>query len=63
MVDSKLSLIQKNNLCEIIHNLPVTFEKLCKGYKERDAVTNVWEEIADSLVFIHDGMYYSIFKS
>ena len=40
MAESKLSLIQKENLCEIIHNLPVIFEESRKGYKERDAATN-----------------------
>ena len=31
MAESKLSLIQKGNLCEIIHNLPVIFDKSYKG--------------------------------
>ena len=34
MAESKLGLIQKENLWEIIHNLPVTLDKSCKGYKE-----------------------------
>ena len=40
MAETKLSLIQNENLCEIIHNLLVICDKLCKGCKERDAVTN-----------------------
>ena len=61
MAESKLSLIQEENLCEIIPNYPVIFGKSCKGCKERDAVTHKWEEIANSLEFIRDGTYYSIF--
>ena len=62
MVESKLSLMQKENLYEITHNLPVISDKSCWGYKERDAEPNAWEEIANSLDFIRDGTYYSIFQ-
>ena len=48
MAESKLNFIQKNNLYEIIH----------KSCKERDVVTNAWEEIANSLVFLLNGTYY-----
>ena len=61
MAESKLSLIQKENRCNIIHNLPAIFDKSCKGYKERDAATNVKKEMENSLEFIHDGMYYIIY--
>ena len=61
LVGSKLSLIQKENLCEIIRNYPVILIKSCKRYKERDAVTYVLEKIANFLEFIHDGTYYSVF--
>ena len=44
MAESKLSLIQKENLYEIIHNMPVSFDKSCKGCKERDVVTNAWKK-------------------
>ena len=59
MAECKLSLIQKENLCEIIHNYPVIFDKSCNGQKERDAITNASEEIANSLEFISDVTYYS----
>ena len=59
MAECRLSLIQKENLCEIIHNYPVIFDKSCKGQKERDVITNAWEEIANSLEFISDVTYYS----
>ena len=55
MAESKLNFIQKNNLYEIIHNLSFFFDKSCK---ERDVVTNAWEEIANSLAFLRNGTYY-----
>ena len=58
MAESKLSLIQKENLHEIIQNLSVFFDKFCRGCKERDVVTNAWEEIANSLEFLRNGTYY-----
>ena len=61
LVGSKLSLIQKENLCEIIRNYPIILNKSCKRYKERDAGTYVLEKIAIFPEFIHDGMYYSVF--
>ena len=33
----------------------VLYDKPCKGYKERDAVGNAWEEISNFLEFIVDG--------
>ena len=48
MAESELNLMQENNLCEIIHNYPVILDKLCKGYKERDAIENAWKKIANS---------------
>ena len=56
-----LVLLQEENLCETIRKYPVIFNKSCNRYKESDAVANAWEEIANSLEFIRDGMHYSIF--
>ena len=36
MAETRLSLMQKENLYEIIHNLPVFFDKSCIVCKERD---------------------------
>ena len=55
MTERKLSLIQEENLCEIIQNYSAIFDKPCKWYKERDSVTNAWEGVANSLEFIRDG--------
>ena len=34
MIESKHSLMEKENLYEIIHNLPVNFDKSWEGYKD-----------------------------
>ena len=60
MIESKLSLMEKENLYEIIHNLPLNFGKSWEGYKDM-LQKNAWEKIANSLAFIRDGTYYSIF--
>ena len=62
MAESKLNLMQKKNPYESIHNLSVIFifTNHAKDTK-KDAVTNAREEIANSLEFIRDGMYYSRF--
>ena len=57
MSKSKLSLMQEEKPCETIHYYPVIFDNSCKGYKETDAVTNTWDEIANSLEFICDDTY------
>ena len=61
MAESKLSLMHEENLCEIIYNYHFIFDKSCKRNKERDAVANAWEEIANSLEFIRDSTYHKIF--
>ena len=52
MAESKLSLMQEEDLFEIIYNYPVNFDYSCKRYKKRDTVTYAWEEIANSLEFL-----------
>ena len=61
LVGSKLSLMQKENLCEITRNYPAILIKSCKRYKERDAVTYLLEKITNFLEFIHEVAYYSVF--
>ena len=56
-----LSLVQVENLCELVRQYPILFDKSQKGYKERDAVSNAWEEVASSLEFIHDGKCLCLF--
>ena len=39
-----LMLVQEEELCELVHNFPILYDKSHKGYKERDAVANAWGE-------------------
>ena len=55
---SKLDIVQEENLCELVRQFPVIFDKSHKGYKEKDAEVKAWNEIANSLDSILDGMYY-----
>ena len=50
-----LSLLQEEKLTEKLRNYPILYDKSLKGYKERDAVTNAWKEIADALDFVDNG--------
>ena len=61
MIQSKLIFIQKDYLCEIIHNYSVNFDKFSQVYKERDTTANAQEEITKSLKFIRHGTHFSIF--
>ena len=55
---NKLDIVQEENLCELVRQFPVIFDKSHKGYKEKDAEVKAWNEIANSLDSILDGMYY-----
>ena len=56
-MENKLDIVQEENLCELVWQFPVIFDKSHKGHKEKDAEVNAWSEIANSLDFIPDGMY------
>ena len=40
-----------NNLQEEFTSFPVFYDKIIKGFKEKDAVQNTWEKVAESLDF------------
>ena len=50
-----LSLLEEEKLTEKIRSYPVLYDKSHKGYKERDAISNSWKEVADVLDFIENG--------
>ena len=56
-MENNLDRVREVNLCELVRQFPVNFHK-SQGYKEKDAEVNPWNEIANSLDFISDGMYY-----
>ena len=57
-MENNLDRVREVNLCELVHQFPVNFHKSHKVYKEKDAEVSPWNEIANSLDFISDGMYY-----
>ena len=57
-MENKLDIVQEKNLYQLVCQFPVIFDKSHKGQKEKDTEVNAWYEIANSLDFIPDGMYY-----
>ena len=35
-------------LCEVVRDYPILYDKSQKGYKERDAVENAWNEVSSN---------------
>lgn len=50
-----LSLNQEEILCEKVRSYPILYDKSHKGYKEKDAVENAWNELALELEFLENG--------
>ena len=53
-MENKLSIVQEENLCELVCQYPIVFDKSHKGYKEKNAEENAWEEITSALDFFID---------
>ena len=51
-----LNLKKEELLCEKLREFPVLFDKSHKGYKEKVAVENTWNEDAYGLDFIENGI-------
>ena len=54
-MENKLSKVQEENLCELVRQYPVIFDKSHKGYKEKEVEENAWQEIASALDFLSIG--------
>ena len=59
---SKLSLRQEERLSEEVKKYPVLYNKSHKGYMEKDAVRNAWEEISEKFEFLENGMMFCSVK-
>ena len=46
-----LSLEEEEMLAEKVKDFPVLYDKRVNGFKEKDAVQNTWEKVAESLDF------------
>lgn len=49
-----LSLREEEMLAEIVKMYPVLYDKQVKGYKEKDVITHVWEDVAKALDFVEN---------
>ena len=49
------SLQEEELLCEKIRSFPVLYDKSHKGYKEKVAVENAWNEVAKEVDFVENG--------
>ena len=50
-----LSIKKEEQLSEKLKEFPVLYDKVAKGYKEKDAVNNAWRSVAETLDFDEDG--------
>ena len=46
-----LCLQEEEMLAEKVKVFPVLYDKIVKGFKEKDAGRNAWEKVAESLEF------------
>ena len=46
-------------LAEKVQGFPVLYDKKVSGFKEKDAVQNAWEKVAESLNFAENGNFIS----
>ena len=49
------SVSEEERLSEVVRNYPILYDKTQKGYKERDAVENAWNEVSTLLDFVQSG--------
>ena len=52
-----LCLQEQEMLAEKVQGFPVLYDKRVKGFKEKDAVQNTWEKVAESLDFAENGNF------
>ena len=48
---------EKEMLAEKVKGFPVVYDKRVKGFKEKYAVQNAWEKVAESLEFAENGNF------
>ena len=51
-MDNKLSIVQKENICELVRQYPAIIDKSHKGYTEKNLEEDAWQEIASALDFL-----------
>ena len=48
---------EEEMLAEKVQGFPVLYDKRVKGFKEKNAVQNAWEKVAESLDFAENGNF------
>ena len=54
-MENKLTIVREENLCELVRQYPVIFDKSRKDYKEKDVKESAWQEIPSALDFLSTG--------
>ena len=53
----RLSIEEEELLAFEVKQYPCLFDKVDKGYKEKDCVANAWKEVDDELEFTKNGAF------
>ena len=48
---------EEEMLAEKVQGFPVLYDKRVEGFKEKNAVQNAWEKVAESLDFAENGNF------
>ena len=56
-----LALGEEEVLGEKVKMFPCLYDKTVKGYKEKEAVQNAWDAVAESLDFVEDGLLFFVY--
>ena len=57
-----LALANKERLSEKVKMNPCLYDKMTKGYKEKDVLQNSWNTVAELLEFVEDGTCFSMLQ-
>ena len=53
-----LQISREDELWETVRSFPVLYNRSLEGFKEKDAVKNAWDVVAEALEFIPTGDYF-----
>ena len=53
-----LQISREDELWETVRSFPVLYNRSLEGFKEKDAVKNAWDVVAEALEFIQTGDYF-----
>ena len=53
-----LQISREDELWETVRSFPVLYNRSLEGFKEKDAVKNAWDVVAEALELIQTGEYF-----